>query len=151
LHVPFLTYEHVFAFFGVPKKKTHTILNNVALVVHAKPTSMHHQVWWSASTGEGANITQVLDVFVEDCEPFTIQLTNTNRVDTLHIPKQKCTKCTETLSATEGIYIQDELRRNAMKISPPVPKSFHGSIMQWESWTTHHLSNLLPACNTQQF
>jgi t-SNARE complex subunit (syntaxin) len=34
--------------------------------------SMHHHVWRSVSTREGANITQVLDIFVEDYEPFTI-------------------------------------------------------------------------------
>jgi hypothetical protein len=62
-------------------------------------------MWQLASTKEGVNTTQVLDVFAKDCEPFTIQLTNTNRVDTFHIPKQKHTRCTETLSATKGTYI----------------------------------------------
>jgi hypothetical protein len=38
---------------------------------------MHHHMWWSVSTNEGANTTQVLNVFAEDCEPFTIQFTDT--------------------------------------------------------------------------
>jgi hypothetical protein len=48
--------------------------------------SMHHHMRQYTSTIEGANTTQVLDVLAEDCEPFTIQLTDTNRVDTLHRP-----------------------------------------------------------------
>ncbi len=46
-----------------------------------------------------------------------------NRVDILHIPKQKRTRCIETLSATKGRYIQDESRRNARKIIPPIPRN----------------------------
>jgi hypothetical protein len=42
-----------------------------------QPASMRRHTWWSTSTKEGAHTTpSILDMFVEDCDPFTVQLTD---------------------------------------------------------------------------
>ncbi len=65
-----------------------------------------------------------------------------DKVDTLHVPKQKRTRCIKTLSAIEGTYFWDESRRNAMEISPPIPRNdiFWDTLVQIEEPCKIHLS-----------
>jgi hypothetical protein len=108
-----------------------------------QPTSMHRHTWRSASTKEGAHTTpNTLDIFAEDCEPFTIQFTDTTEWTLFMYQNKNAQDTPKILSATEGTYIWDESRRNAMEISPPIPRNdiFWDTLVQIEEPCKIHLS-----------